>query len=173
MNCRSYRDALTAFLDNELDRDEQGAVQLHLSGCEECQQEYDSLLLAFDLTEQVDSIPLNPAIWNRVKHEITPAAAAGQKGLEEYLRMLLVPIWRPVAAGFGAVAIALFLFFSLPDNSPDPALEREFTEFLQKRERTSRENRRILSEPQFTRDPRRGNPFVKPVSYERMNPFRE
>jgi len=169
MNCRSCSDALTALLDNELALDEQETVQSHLSGCPECKKEYDSLRWAFGLTERVEPLQFNPSLWNRIHNEIT----AERSGPVAYIKTLFLPRWRPIVAAVGAVLIALFLFISFPNNSVDPALEEEFTQFLKEREMISRENRRILFEPRANRDIRGGNPFVRRVSYERANPFQE
>ena len=169
MNCRSCNDALTALLDNELTADEQKTVRSHLSVCPECQKEYDSLLWAFDLTEKIDTMDLNPAIWTRIQSELT----AAESGFGSYLKTLFLPPWRPVAAFVGMVLVVSVLFVSFPRTSIDPALEEEFTQFMQQREEISRENRRILFEPRLDRNRREGNPFVRPVSYERTNPFQE
>ena len=169
MNCQSCREALTALIDEELGRDDQSFVESHLTSCPDCRKEYESLEWAFNLTEQVNSVPFNPALWTRIQSEIT----SERKGLGTYLKTLLVPRWRPIAAAVGTVAVAFILFTSILDTGTNPELEKEFTEFIQKREQTSRENRRMLLEPRSSRDHRGGNPFVRPVSYERTNPFRE
>jgi predicted anti-sigma-YlaC factor YlaD len=163
---------LTALLDKELVADEQKTVEAHLLGCPECQKEYDSLLFAFDLTEKVNSIPLNPAIWTQIQSEVTSAGFSGDAGPGAYLRILLTPRWRPVAVVLGSVAVVMILLSSLPSSGTDPALEKEFTVFIQEREAISRKNRRILFEPRQDRDDRGGNPFITRVSHERTNPFR-
>jgi anti-sigma factor RsiW len=169
MNCRSCSEALTALLDNELALDEQEIVQSHLSGCPECKKEYDSLHRASRLTERVEPVPFNPALWNRIQSEIS----AQRSGPMAFVRTLFLPLWRPAMVAAGALLIALLLFVSFPSSSIDPALEEEFTQFMKEREAISLENRRILFEPRANRDHRGGNPFVSRVSYERSNPFQE
>jgi hypothetical protein len=124
---------------------------------------------AHQLTDQVDSVPFNPALWTRIESEIN----LEEKGIGAYLRNLFLLRWRPIAATVGAGVIASILFISYPITSTSPELEKEFAEFIQEREKVSRENARILFEARSNRDRRGGNPFVRPVSYEQKNPFRE
>lgn len=173
MNCRSCRDALTARLDGELAEDERKSVEAHLSKCPDCRKECDSLLFAFNLTERVESIPLTQGIWVRIQSELSSMDSSRNGGFGDYLRTLLVPYWRPFAAAMGAVVVVILLFVSFPSSKTDPALEEEFTVFLQKREERSRENVKILFEPRQNRNYRGINPFLKQVSQERTNPFRE
>ncbi len=173
MNCRSCRDSLTALLDNELSSEEQTIVETHLSNCPDCHHEYDSLLFAFNLTDHINPIPLSPVLWTRIQGEIISPPFTGNRGVGAALRRAFVPLWRPVAAAVGSVTVVTILFFSFSTERIDPALEQEFSTFMQERETISRENRRILFEPEQNRNYRGGNPFVTRVSHERTNPFRE
>jgi anti-sigma factor RsiW len=169
MNCQSCSEALTALLDDELAADEQKTVLSHLSECPDCKQEFESLRWAFSLTEQAHSIRFEPSLWSRVESELTTE----KTGFGSFFETLFLPRWRPIAAAAGVILIALVIFVSFPSTEVDPSLEREFTQFIQEREEISRENRRILFERRSNRNHREGNPFVRPVSYERTNPFQE
>jgi hypothetical protein len=173
MNCQSCRDALTALLDQELAAGEKVSVENHLNSCPDCSREYDSLRYAFGLTEQIESIPLNPAIWDGIQSEIESLASPPEGGIGRFLNNLLLPPRRVTVAAGIAIAILVILFFSFPGDTADPVLEAEFTQFIEAREATSRKNRRILYETPQDANYRSGNPFVKPVSHQTTNPFRK
>jgi hypothetical protein len=128
---------------------------------------------AFELTEQVESIPMNPAIWTGIQSEIEPLESPDEVGIGGFLRNLILPRRRLATAAGIALAIVVILFVSFPINRVDPALEEEFTAFIEEREKISRENRRILFENAQNGDYRGRNPFVKPVGHRSTNPFRK
>ena len=172
MNCLDCRETLTALIDQELSSGERNSVESHLSTCIHCRKEYDSLLFAFSLTDKADSIPLDPSVWEQVEFGV--ASSRNSRGQSQSLfQMLLARHWRPAAAVVGAVGASIVLFSSLSDSGTDQVLEAEFTEFIRVREEISRQNRKELLEALERRDHRGVNPFVRPISLERGNPFRE
>lgn len=166
MKCQSCRDALTALMDGELSTAEEERVRRHLSNCAACSEEYDSLLMAYNLTGQIESISLNPEIWAGIRDSLDV-----EKETVPWFGWL-TRHWRPAIAAAGAFGLVGALFLSIPDPGPDPVLESEFMEFIRNREKLSHQNRQIFFQQEGNQSYRRNNPFSRPVSFER-NPFRE
>ena len=173
MNCQSCREALTALLDQELSSEEQGSVESHIRACSDCREELESMRYAFALTERAESVPLNPAVWERIHSEIESLDSPGRGRMGRLVRSLLLPPRRVAVVAGIALAIIIILFVSFPINTPDRALEEEFTAYIQKREKISRENRRMLFENTQNGGYQESNPFVKLVSHPSTNPFRK
>ncbi|UCF35671.1 MAG: zf-HC2 domain-containing protein [Acidobacteriota bacterium] len=165
MECRICSDAMTALLDDELSSSEANSVKDHLHSCSTCQQEFQSLSFAYQLTGQLGELEVAPDLWDRITPRLPSRSFFGQ-----FWSLFRRP-W--VQATVGALVLAAFLSVFLWVPGQDQA-EKEFAEFIQQRERISAETQSLLfSNAGVEVNRARSNPFVKPVSFSTRNPFQE
>ncbi len=129
MECLTCTESLTAFMDGELSPDQAKNVEIHVTQCTPCHDDFQSLLHTYQLVEQVGLLDLDPDLWTRVHSEITDVSSSESTWLAS-LRSLFGIRWVPIAAGtLGVAFLSLFLI-----NQPDPEVQQAFREYVRERE---------------------------------------
>ena len=129
MECLTCTESLTAFMDGELSPDLAKNVEIHVTQCTPCHDDYQSLLHTYQLVEQVRLLDLDPELWTRIHSEITDVSPSESTWLAS-LRSLFGIRWVPIAAGtLGVAFLSLFLI-----NQPDPEVQQAFREYVRERE---------------------------------------
>ena len=129
MECLTCTESLTAFMDGELSPDQAKNVEIHVTQCTPCHDDYQSLLHTYQLVEQVGLLDLDPDLWTRIHSEITDVSPSEFTWLAS-LRSLFGIRWVPIAAGtLGVAFLSLFLI-----NQPDPEVQQAFREYVRERE---------------------------------------
>ena len=129
MECLTCTESLTAFMDGELSPDLAKNVEIHVTQCTPCHDDYQSLLHTYQLVEQVGLLDLDPDLWTRIHSEITGVSPSESTWLAS-LRSLFGIRWVPIAAGtLGVAFLSLFLI-----NQPDPDVQQAFREYVRERE---------------------------------------
>lgn len=170
MECRSCSNALTALMDGELSGREESEVRSHLSSCNRCKEEHDSLQVAYQLTSRLQEVSNAEELWPGVRAELEPSAPQPRAGFFDFLRRLVSRPWVPATGLAGFLLLALI--FTVWPSGQEP-LESQFLTFIEQREQISIENRDLLfGEGANERYQPRRNPFVKPIRLQE-NPFEE
>lgn len=169
IDCRNCTNALTALMDHELPEEEGLVCEQHLRDCPACRQEYESLLFAYNLTNRLPNVEVNPNLWVEIRSQLTTESPTSRwKG---FVRQFLFDRpWVPASAALGTVGVLLFLLVGIPTDNPN---SKEFTSFVQQREILSKRNQDVLFRSgSFNRYEQRRNPFIRTVQYTGQNPFR-
>ena len=168
MECLTCTESLTAFMDGELSPEQAKNVEIHVTQCTPCHDDYQSLLHTYQLVEQVGLLDLDPDLWTRIHSEITDVSPSESTWLAS-LRSLFGIRWVPIAAGtLGVAFLSLFLI-----NQPDPEVQQAFVEYV--REREQLELPRVgISQNASNLELRTAypNPFVVHVRGSQENPFK-
>ena len=168
MECLTCTESLTAFMDGELSPDQAKNVEIHVTQCTPCHDDYQSLLHTYQLVEQVGLLDLDPDLWTRIHSEITDVSPSEFTWLAS-LRSLFGIRWVPIAAGsLGVAFLSLFLI-----NQPDPEVQQAFREYV--REREQLEDPRVrVSQNASSLELRTAypNPFIVDDRRPQDNPFK-
>ncbi|HEY9676561.1 MAG TPA: zf-HC2 domain-containing protein [Drouetiella sp.] len=86
-SCTRYRTELSAFIDNELEKEQHSEVQIHISNCEQCTSELETLrsltgFLSSNLTVQEDIVP---NIWSAMQDSMPSMCELMRAELSAYL----------------------------------------------------------------------------------------
>ena len=168
MECLTCTESLTAFMDGELSPDQAKNVEIHVTQCTPCHDDYQSLLHTYQLVEQVGLLDLDPELWTRIHSEITDVSPSESTWLAS-LRSLFGIRWVPIAAGtLGVAFLSLFLI-----NQPDPEVQQAFREYVREREQLEvprvRVSQNASSLELRTAYP---NPFIVDDRRPQDNPFK-
>ncbi len=168
MECLTCTESLTAFMDGELSPDQAKNVEIHVTQCTPCHDDYQSLLHTYQLVEQVGLLDLDPDLWTRVHSKITDVSPSESTWLAS-LRSLFGIRWVPIAAGtLGVAFLSLFLI-----NQPDPEVQQAFREYVREREQLEvprvRVSQNASSLELRTAYP---NPFIVDDRRPQDNPFK-
>ena len=168
MECLTCTESLTAFMDGELSPDQANNVEIHVTQCTPCHDDYQSLLHTYQLVEQVGLLDLDPGLWTRIHSEITDVSPSESTWLAS-LRSLFGIRWVPIAAGtLGVAFLSLFLI-----NQPDPEVQQAFREYVREREQLEvprvRVSQNASSLALRTAYP---NPFIVDDRRPQDNPFK-
>jgi anti-sigma factor RsiW len=167
MECRSCFEALTAYMDGELGSKDSEQVELHLSKCSPCSEEFQSLRFSYHLFEKLSAIEVREDLWERVVSDAAPSPPPAH-GRPRFQFPSLS--WLPYAAGFAVVA--LVAVFSFNTANPTEDVHESFARFLVEREAVAIRNVNL-----FERSIRSGrnstmyNPFVQRIDHSIQNPF--
>lgn len=74
MNNRHYKNQLSAFVDQELSKEERQAVAEHLLVCDDCRREHDELKLGAKLAGLLPQKDAPSAVWNAIETELDSPA---------------------------------------------------------------------------------------------------
>ena len=77
MNCQDYKDLMMAYLDGELDAEQQKMLEQHLSSCTKCSAELDEFRELKQLTDNVKLVEPEDKIWNQYWGNIYNRAERG------------------------------------------------------------------------------------------------
>jgi len=168
MECLTCTESLTAFMDGELSPDQAKNVEIHVTQCTPCHDDYQSFLHTYQLVEQVGLLDLDPDLWTRIHSEITDVSPSESTWLAS-LRSLFGIRWVPIAAGtLGVAFLSLFLI-----NQPDPEVQQAFREYVREREQLEvprvRVSQNASSLELRTAYP---NPFIVQDRRPQDNPFK-
>src|SRR5690606_20784241 len=159
MECRSCREALTAYLDGELASRELQEVDTHLAGCTNCRDELESLKFAYDLTMQLPELDVSADLWDRIYTGLLTSVTTSPDS-NNFSRRAWPRKWIPIGATLaGLLAVVLML---APGTNSDPVAEQKFAEFLRQREQISIHNRQLLNNLDNHHLPAI-NPFVEAI----------
>jgi hypothetical protein len=155
-------------MDGELSPDLAKNVEIHVTQCTPCHDDYQSLLHTYQLVEQVGLLDLDPDLWTRIHSEITDVSPSESTWLAS-LRSLFGIRWVPIAAGtLGVAFLSLFLI-----NQPDPEVQQAFREYVREREQLEvprvRVSQNASSLELRTAYP---NPFIVDDRRPQENPFK-
>src|SRR5690606_34134860 len=146
MECRSCREALTAYLDGELASRELQEVDTHLAGCTNCRDELESLKFAYDLTMQLPELDVSADLWDRIYTGLLTSVTTSPDS-NNFSRRAWPRQWIPIAATLvGVLAVALLL---APGTNSDPVAEQTFAEFLRQRQQVCTRNRQPPNDLDF------------------------
>jgi len=168
MECLTCTESLTAFMDGELSPDQAKNVEIHVTQCTPCHDDYQSLLHTYQLVEQVGLLDLDPDLWTRIHSEITDVSPSESTWLAS-LRSLFGIRWVPIAAGtLGVAFLSLFLI-----NQPDPEVQQAFREYVREREQLEVPRLRV-SQNASSLELRTAypNPFIVDDRRPQDNPFK-
>ncbi len=168
MECLTCTESLTAFMDGELSPDQAKNVEIHVTQCTPCHDDYQSLLHTYQLVEQVGLLDLDPDLWTRIHSEITDVSPSESTWLAS-LRSLFGIRWVPIAAGtLGVAFLSLFLI-----NQPDPEVQQAFREYVREREQSDVHRVRV-SQNASSLELRTAypNPFIVDDRRPQDNPFK-
>ena len=102
MNCRRVASLLSAYIDGELNGVEMLAIREHLSGCETCREDYESLRATKQLLSRMPNVSPREdfarAILNRLDPDEMPMYRRMLGDLTSSLRAKLSPAFATVAA---------------------------------------------------------------------------
>ena len=169
MQCESCLESLTAWMDGELDSQNQAGLEKHIAQCSDCHQEYRTLLNTYTLTDDLPLLELNPGLWRKIEDGIEPHRSEGP-GLLPSLGAFLMGRW-PLLTG-GAASFALLSVLLLNVSAPDPDRQHSFDSFLQQRERLERQHTRVADQPEAMRV-LSSNPFTeRDRPTQDSNPFK-
>lgn len=101
-----YISKLSAFIDRELQKDEQQAVAEHLMVCPDCRREHDRIKFAAGLATTLEHADAPATVWSAVAAELD-----GKR--EKNVRSTRGTWSFPAFAGFAAAAVFLVAFVSL------------------------------------------------------------
>ncbi|HUG44234.1 MAG TPA: zf-HC2 domain-containing protein [Acidobacteriota bacterium] len=167
MECRSCIEALTAYMDGELDSRDSQQVELHVSECSVCNEEFRSLRISYDLFEQLGTIEVRKDLWERVISGAAPSLP-GAHAKPRFQRPSFG--WLPYAAGFAVVV--LVAVFSFNSANPSEDLHESFARFLNEREALAIRNVNLLEQSiRSGRNSTMYNPFVQRIDHSIQNPF--
>ena len=118
MDCKSIRELLIDYLNNEISDDERMLVSDHLSGCTACAMEMEALAAAETKLRQAYSevaagVSPSPSAWEVIKHETVAKESAGVSVWDQIASKLKWtyawrrPVWRGAVAAAAALSIAL------------------------------------------------------------------
>ncbi|MFH1371198.1 MAG: zf-HC2 domain-containing protein [Planctomycetota bacterium] len=65
MNCQDYKDLMMAYLDEELDAEQQKMLEQHLASCDKCSAELNEFKELKQLTDNVKLVEPEDRIWNQ------------------------------------------------------------------------------------------------------------
>lgn len=110
-----WGEELSPYLLGALEPAEAEALERHLEGCERCRAELRWLTPALDaLPETVERVEPPPQLRQRLLAEVqadaagsAPATAPARHGLRAWLRNVVGPRWRPLAAGAAVLLVAV------------------------------------------------------------------
>jgi hypothetical protein len=167
MECQICFESLSAFIDGELSPKEGSKIETHLSQCDQCQEEHQSLLYSCQLVEQTLEIEPDPNLWLRVRSEIvTPEVV--HLPLLSTLRSLLTTRWVPAATTLvGAVGLSFFFVHQQNVQTAKQGLE----DYIEQRERFEVTHVSANARSEATH-PFHPNPFVVHNRDFQENPFR-
>lgn len=167
MECRSCKEALTAYLDGELASGELREVDTHLNGCADCGGELESLKFAYNLTAQLPELDASADLWDRIYSGVLAPRPTSHES-DSFLRRAWQKRWIPLGVVVAALLAAIPVL--TPDTTGDPVTEQEFADFIRYREQISIQNRQLFNDLENHHLPA-ANPFIETVSYRNQNPF--
>ena len=123
MSCQKVLKSISAFLDQELGREERESVSLHLRSCRVCAAEAEYQLRLREAVREMRGLPVPEELADRLRvvasHECTRRVrrlnvAARLQDWVDWASLLVDNLMRPLALPFaGGLASALFLFGTL------------------------------------------------------------
>ena len=164
MECRTCSESITAFVDGELDGKERAGIEGHLSQCESCRAEHQSLRYAQDLIDRIPVLDLSPELWPKIDSGLT-ALKARQSIHPAKSQSLLKCRWLPVAA---TLLLGVLTSFFLLYHANPSSLRLELDTYVRERDQLKTERRVPLSD--LSR-PTHYNPFAVHAHILVRNPF--
>ncbi|MEE8350035.1 MAG: zf-HC2 domain-containing protein [Acidobacteriota bacterium] len=167
MDCQTFIESLTAFVDGELGAREREALESHLSRCRPCRQEQESLLHSYQLVDQLSSLEMDAGSWTRIHSEITQLPTAPPSWFTS-LQSFFGSRWIPVTVGaLGAASLSIFFL-----RDPTIEIQKEFQVYLEEREemvlgRSPQPPQEVIREITTTLP----NPFTVSYDNSQRNPF--
>ncbi len=128
MQCEDIKDLLSAYIDNELSKDEVRLVEAHLFTCAGCAAELDRLRAAITRVAGLARPEMSEAAAARLAAAVNASLAAGQvshrrEETKSRWRWLAGPAFLSAAAAVGAVAVAVVVWQGAAPNA-DLRMER-------------------------------------------------
>ncbi|MGH9338593.1 MAG: anti-sigma factor family protein [Acidobacteriota bacterium] len=168
MECRTWSEALTAYMDQELPQEQVQQIEKHLDSCPECDGEYRSLFYSYEVLNRFASgIELNPGLWTRIESKIVSKPKAE---LFFDLRSLFSIRWVPLA-----VAAALAVGFAVPffwNSDQSLNVEARFNSWVESREQIERRHYQMMTVSHDAKlDEVFPNPFARQTFDAQNNPF--
>jgi len=65
MTCQDYKDSMMAYLDNELNDEQQRAFEAHLASCPKCTQELEEFKKLKQITDGVELVEPEDRLWQQ------------------------------------------------------------------------------------------------------------
>ena len=113
MNCNLAPTTVHAYFDGELDAVRAEEFERHLETCASCQGELKGIQSLHKQLQESDLFePASPQLFNRIRTQISPQAAANQSNLSSARRRFLIPAFSALAATAAALVIMFLLFDS-------------------------------------------------------------
>jgi hypothetical protein len=134
MNCQSYSEDLTAYLDGELSRSRAEAISAHLRECGPCSQELRELRRAGEFVE-AHALSLEPQshLWNNLRGRI--GAVPEQEVPPRLILGWFAQRWLAAAASLAAaVVLALGIWGYLGYRQSERSLQDYMSSYIQRRE---------------------------------------
>lgn len=108
MNCKEIYELLTAYLDDEVTKDEKALVESHLPDCPQCQAELEALKvtqvnLKSVLTSMADEVVPSTEAWKNVRAKIEKKNG----WLEGFIKILTSQKWQAAAVTAAVVVVAV------------------------------------------------------------------
>lgn len=110
MNCKSAKENLVFFLENELSEERRIQMENHLKNCPDCSRLLEEFSLLWEGVQQREGIGPSPYFWTRLKQRVVEYEG-GKKPLFGWIGEL-IRLTRPAVA-VGAALICIFLGYSL------------------------------------------------------------
>lgn len=167
MECRSCNEALTAYLDGELDSGNLQEVDTHLAGCAECRDELESLKFVYNFPEQLPELNVSEELWDRIYSGVLATQAASHES-SSFLQRAWQKRWMPLTATMAGV-LAAFLILT-PGTTEDTVTEQRFSDFIRQREQITIQNQRLFNDLE-NHHLSGANPFIERVTSRSQNPF--
>ncbi len=107
MNIRHYKDQLSAFVNQELNREDRQTVAEHLMQCDACRREHDQIRLGAGLGAALEKTDAPESVWRNIEREMTGERTPTLETFAEPRRFGL----RQAAAFATAILVVGFLSF--------------------------------------------------------------
>jgi predicted anti-sigma-YlaC factor YlaD len=110
MNCKSVKENLVFFLENELPEERRIQMENHLKNCPDCSRLLEEFSLLWEGVQQREKIQPSPYFWTKLKQRIVEYEE-GEKPVFGWIEGL-IRLTRP-AVVVAAMLICIFLGYSL------------------------------------------------------------
>jgi len=105
MTCNEIREWLGPYLDDEAPTDVRSAVEAHLSACEDCAREVDSLRDMTDALAQPDAVRVPPELWGTIQARLSKTATRRRRVVFTFRRVAAAAAVLIIAVGLGVFAL--------------------------------------------------------------------
>ena len=116
-------------MDGELTVEETDQIKRHLSACETCGAEYQSLLFSYNLANATTQLDYSPACWQTIQERILAPAKTS------WWPKLFPSVWVPVGSLGALVLVIGSIFWFFPQQDRSDEMRQVLQTYIQQRER--------------------------------------